>query len=57
VSAEKVRALNDTFRTTFTGGTVLMTAGVDALSNVLRTLLIAKVQAYERLHRGQRSAR
>jgi len=47
MSVERIRALNDAFRTTFSGGKVMMTAGVDALSNVLKGLLIAKVQAYD----------
>jgi hypothetical protein len=31
MSAEKIRELNDAFRTTMTGGRVMLTAGVDAL--------------------------
>ena len=31
MSAAKIRALNDAFRTTMTGGRVIMTAGVQAL--------------------------
>ena len=31
MSTEKIRALNDAFRTTLTGGKVLLTAGVNAL--------------------------
>ena len=33
MSAERIRELNDRFRTTMTGGRVLMTAGVNALSS------------------------
>jgi hypothetical protein len=47
MSAEKIRALNDAFRTTMTGGTVLVTAGVDALSNVHKTLLLERVRTFD----------
>jgi hypothetical protein len=47
MSAEKIRALNDAFRTTLQGGRVLMTAGVDALSNVNKSLLLAKVREFD----------
>ena len=47
MSAEKIRALNDAFRTTMTGGRVMMTAGVDALSNVHKTMLVERVRTFE----------
>ena len=47
MSAEKIRELNDAFRTTMTGGRVMMTAGVDALSNVHKTLLIERVRTFD----------
>ena len=47
MSAEKIRALNDAFRTTMTGGTVLITAGVDTLSNMYKSLLIERVRSFD----------
>ena len=47
MSAEKIRELNDAFRSTMTGGRVMMTAGVDALSNVHKTLLIERVRTFD----------
>ena len=44
---EKIRELNDRFRTTMTGGRVMLTAGVDALSNVHKTLLIERVRTFD----------
>ena len=43
MSAEKIRALNDTFRTTMTGGKVFLTAGVDALPYDVRSIAIRRV--------------
>ena len=42
-----VRKLNDAFRTTLTGGTVLMTAGVVALGLERQTEVLAAVQAFD----------
>ena len=46
MSAEKIRALNDAFRTTMTGGTVLLTAGVDALPSDVKALVIRRVATF-----------
>ncbi len=46
MSAEKVRALNDTFRTTMTGGRVMMTAGVDALPSDVKAMVIRRVATF-----------
>jgi hypothetical protein len=46
VSAERIRELNDRFRTTMTGGTVLMTAGVDALPSDVKALVIRRVATF-----------
>jgi hypothetical protein len=46
MSTEKIRALNDAFRTTMTGGRVVMTAGVDALPNDVKAMVIRKVATF-----------
>ena len=43
----KVRALNDAFRHTLTGGSVLMTASIMALGSDLQTRILAAVQSFE----------
>ena len=46
MSAEKIRALNDRFRTTMTGGRVMMTAGVNALASDVKAMVIRRVAAF-----------
>jgi len=46
VSADKIRALNDAFRTTMTGGRVLMTAGVDALPSDVQAVVLRRVATF-----------
>ena|SRR5215212_3672070 len=46
MSAEKVRALNDAFRTTMTGGKVLLTAGVNALPADVKAMVIRRVVTF-----------
>jgi hypothetical protein len=46
MSAEQIRALNDRFRTTMTGGRVMMTAGVDALPSDVKAMVIRKVATF-----------
>lgn len=36
-TTERIRALNDRLRTTFTGGTVLLAAGIQALDDERRS--------------------
>ena len=43
---EKIRALNDAFRTTLTGGKVLMTAGVNALPTDVKTSVVQRVMTF-----------
>ena len=43
----KIRALNDAFRTTFVGGRVMMTVGIAALTNGLRTQVLQKVREFD----------
>ena len=45
--ANRVRALNDAFRRTFVGGTVMITAGVEALPSEQRRAILAKVRAFD----------
>src|SRR5713101_9405718 len=46
MSAEKIRELNDRFRTTMTGGRVMMTAGVDALPSDVKAMVIRRVATF-----------
>ena len=46
MSAEKIRTLNDAFRTTMTGGRVLLTAGVDALPSDVKAIVIRRVATF-----------
>src|SRR3954468_22320095 len=46
MSAEKIRALNDAFRTTMTGGKVLLTAGVNALPSDVKRMVIRRVVTF-----------
>jgi hypothetical protein len=46
MSADKIRALNDAFRTTMTGGRVVMTAGVDALPSDVKAMVTRKVATF-----------
>jgi hypothetical protein len=46
MSAEKIRELNDRFRTTMTGGRVMMTAGVDALPSDVKAVVIRRVATF-----------
>jgi hypothetical protein len=42
----RIRALNDTFRTTFLGGKVMLTAGVDALADEAKAMVLSKVRTF-----------
>ena len=46
MSAEKIRTLNDAFRTTMTGGRVMLTAGVDALPSDVKAMVIRRVATF-----------
>src|SRR5207253_4078855 len=46
MSAEKIRELNDRFRTTMTGGRVMLTAGVDALPSDVKAMVIRRVATF-----------
>jgi hypothetical protein len=46
MSAENIRELNDRFRTTMTGGRVMLTAGVDALPSDVKAMVIRRVATF-----------
>jgi Protein of unknown function (DUF3768) len=46
-SRDRIRALNDAFRRSFSGGVVVATAGFEALPADRRGVLLAKVQAFD----------
>ena len=46
MSAAKIRELNDAFRTSMTGGRVMMTAGVDALPSDVKAMVIRRVATF-----------
>ena len=47
-NSERIRQLNDGFRQTFTGGTVVLTQGVDALSAEIKAGVLQCVRAFDR---------
>ena len=46
MSPARIRELNDAFRTTMTGGRMLMTAGVDALPSDVKAMVIRRVATF-----------
>src|SRR5260370_33385597 len=46
MSAEQIRALNDAFRKSMTGGGVMMTAGVHALPSDVKAMVIRRVATF-----------
>jgi hypothetical protein len=45
--AHRIRELNDAFRASFTGGKVMITAGVDAIAVDVKRAALAKVQTFD----------
>jgi hypothetical protein len=45
-NAQRIRALNDAFRTSLSGGRVMMTAGIDALDGDVKAMIIRKVATF-----------
>jgi Protein of unknown function (DUF3768) len=43
---DRIRALNDAFRRSFVGGTVIVTAGFNSLSAGQRHLVLARIRAF-----------
>jgi hypothetical protein len=46
INTETILRLNDAFRTTMTGGRILMTASVDVLASDVRAMIIRKVVTF-----------
>jgi hypothetical protein len=44
--ADRIRELNDHFRTTMTGGRALMTTGVNALPSNIKAMVIRRVATF-----------
>ena len=53
----RIRELNDAFRRTFSGGNVVMTAGVNALPDMVKAAALTESRDLRRVQRRQRSAR
>ena len=49
---ERIRALNDAFRTSFEGGRVFLTAGVEALPSDVKAMAIRTVATFSDFHDG-----
>ncbi|HEX5865738.1 MAG TPA: DUF3768 domain-containing protein [Casimicrobiaceae bacterium] len=46
-NAARIRELNDAFRRTFSGGKVVMTAGVDALPDMVKAAALKKAATFD----------
>lgn len=46
MSKDRIRELNDTFRKSFSGGKVMMTAGVDALPDMVKCAALHEVATF-----------
>jgi hypothetical protein len=46
-TSDRVRQLNDAFRITFAGGTVVLTAGVDELPADIKGAVLSKVRTFD----------
>jgi len=47
IRTDRIRELNDAFRTTFDGGRVMMTSGVDALPSDVKAVAIRRVATFK----------
>jgi hypothetical protein len=47
MSADKIRTLNDAFRRSFSGGKVMMTAGIVALRVITKAKLVDEVRTFD----------
>lgn len=48
MSKNQIRALNDAFRQTFSGGKVMMTASVDAMPELVKAKALLEVSRFDR---------
>ena len=46
-NAQRIRELNDAFRTSLSGGRVMMTAGIDALDGDVKAMIIREVATFK----------
>jgi Protein of unknown function (DUF3768) len=46
-SRDRIRALNDAFRRSFVGGTVVVTAGFESLSSDRRRFILARIRTFD----------
>ena len=51
-NAARIRELNDAFRRTFAGGKVMMTAGVDALPDMVKAAALQKAAIFDEFTEG-----
>jgi len=47
MTAQRIRDLNDTFRRSFTGGKVMMTAGIAAMTEEIQARVLDRVRSFE----------
>jgi len=50
LSRDRIRALNDAFRRSFVGGTVVVTAGFGSLSADRRHTILASIRAFDQFN-------
>lgn len=51
-STDRIRELNDSFRSTFVGGAVMVTAGVEALEPEAKRRLLERVRDFNKFEEG-----
>jgi len=50
LSRDRIRALNDAFRRSFVGGTIVVTAGFESLSADQRHSMLARIRAFDQFN-------
>jgi Protein of unknown function (DUF3768) len=50
LSRDRIRMLNDTFRRSFMGGTVVVTAGFESVSADRRHTILARIRAFDQFN-------